>query len=156
MLNTTLMYTGPLFIAADHAGYQLKNRIVRYLTNELHCNIEDLGPTSYNAKDDYPDYAIPLAKKVVNTKGRGIIICGSGTGVCITTNKIAHIRCGLGYNIEAARSMMEHNNTNILALAGKTLSEDHAMAIVKEWLESEFSNEERHVRRLKKIDQLET
>ena len=149
------LYTGPLFIASDHAGYQLKNRILRYIQNELHLEVQDLGPTEYNQNDDYPDYAIPLAKKVTDTQGRGIVVCGSGIGVCIAANKIDGIRCGVGYSDAVAKSMMQHNNTNVLALAGGTLSENHAKLIVKTWLMHNFTDEERHVRRLDKIAKLE-
>jgi ribose 5-phosphate isomerase B len=148
-------YTGPLFIAGDHAGYRLKNRIVRYIQNELHLEVQDLGPTEYDPNDDYPDYVIPLAQKVLETQGRGIVVCGSGIGVCIAANKIDGIRCGVGYSDAVAKSMMQHNNTNVLALAGGTLSENHAKLIVKTWLMHNFTDEERHVRRLDKITKLE-
>lgn len=150
------MYNNSLFIASDHGGYQLKKRLVRYIQNELHLDIEDLGPYEYMKTDDYPDYAVPLAKKVAQTGGRGIVICRNGVGVCIASNKITGIRCGIGYNIGVAESMMRDDNTNILALASDHLSEDHAMAIVKKWLESEFGGDERYVRRLAKIVALET
>ncbi|MBH41797.1 MAG: ribose-5-phosphate isomerase [Candidatus Magasanikbacteria bacterium] len=148
-------YTGPLFIASDHAGFRLKNRTVRYIQNELHLEVQDLGPTEYDPQDDYPDYIIPLTQKVRETQGRGIVVCGSGIGVCIAANKVAGIRCGIGYNSEVAESMMQHNNTNVLALAGGALSEDHAKLIVKTWLMNNFTEEERHVRRLGKIAKLE-
>ena len=149
------LYTGQLFIASDHAGYRLKNRILRYIQNELHLEVQDLGPTEYNPNDDYPDYVIPLAQKVLETQGRGIVVCGSGIGVCIAANKIDGIRCGVGYSDAVAKSMMQHNNTNVLALAGGTLSENHAKLIVKTWLMHNFTDEERHVRRLDKITKLE-
>ena len=155
MLKKNPMYSGPLFIASDHAGYRLKNRILRHIQNELHLEVQDLGPTEYNPNDDYPDYIIPLAQKVRETQGRGIVVCGSGIGVCIAANKVAGIRCGIGYNVEVAESMMAHNNTNVLALAGDTLSENHAKLIVKTWLMNNFTDEERHVRRLGKIAKLE-
>lgn len=149
------MYTGPLFIASDHGGYHLKKRLVRYIENELQRDVTDLGPENHIESDDYPDYAIPLANKVTETNGRGIVICKNGVGVCIATNKVNGIRAGIGYNIMAAETMMSDDNTNVLCLASKALSEDHAMTIVKKWLESEFSNEERHVRRLTKVQKLE-
>ncbi len=149
------MYTGPLFIASDHAGYQLKRRLVRFLNKEICREVEDLGPLEYKEDDDYPDYAIPLAKKVVETDGRGILICKNGIGVCVAANKVAGIRAGLGYNIDVAETMMHDDNTNVLCLAAKGLSEEHAMAVVKKWLMNEFSSEERHNRRLKKVAELE-
>lgn len=149
------MYKGPLFIASDHGGYQLKKRIVRYIENELNGKIEDLGPHEYVETDDYPDYVVPLAHKVIETNGRGIVICRNGVGVCIAVNKINGIKCGIGYNIAAAETMMQHDNTNVLSLAADHLSEDHALVVVKKWLETEFSKDERHVRRLNKVEELE-
>lgn len=149
------MYTGKLFIASDHGGYQLKKRLIRFIKNELKLKVEDMGPKSYVETDDYPDYAIPLAKKVVKTKGRGIVICRNGVGVNIAANKINGIRAGIGYNIAAAESMMNDDNTNVIALASDHLTQDHAMAIVKKWLGTEFSNAIRHTRRLKKVEKIE-
>lgn len=149
------MFSGSLFIASDHGGYQLKKRLIRFCENELNIHIEDLGPLDLDPTDDYPDFVIPLAKKVVEIKGRGIVICRNGIGVCIAVNKIKGIKCGIGYNSGAAESMMRDDNTNVLALAADHLSEDHAMLVTKKWLETEFSGDERHVRRLKKVEDLE-
>jgi ribose 5-phosphate isomerase B len=145
-----------LYIASDHGGYKLKKRLIRYLKNELNKPITDMGPSNFVETDDYPDYATPLAKKVAENKDNlGILICGTGNGVCVTANKINGIRAILGYNIEAAALGKEHNNANILCLAGRVLTEDHAMAIVKKFLETSFTNDPRHARRLKKIAELE-
>lgn len=141
-----------LFIASDHGGYALKKRLVRYVENELKKQITDLGPHEYVETDDYPDFVIPLAHKVKETNGRGIVICRNGIGVCIAVNKIPGIRCGIGYNTSVAESMMQHDNTNILSLAADHVSEEHAMSILKHWLDTTFSNEARHVRRLQKIE----
>jgi len=149
------MHAKPLYIASDHGGYQLKKRLIQYIEKELGLEIEDLGPTDYEETDDYPDYAIPLAKKVSDTDGRGIVICKNGVGVNIAVNKVKGIRAGIGYNLMAAETMMKDDNTNILALAAKALSEDFAMAIVKKWFETEFGEAERHVRRLKKVEEFE-
>lgn len=149
------MYTGPLFIASDHGGFQLKKRIVRFVENELDRKITDMGPAESNEADDYPEYAIPLAKEVVKKGGRGILICKNGIGVCIAANKINGVRAGIGYNTMAAETMMTDDNTNILCLAGKGVSEDLALVIVKRWLETEFSHSERHVRRLEQVSALE-
>lgn len=149
------MTSKSLHIASDHRGYRLKKRLVRYIKNELKLNIEDMGPYEYIETDDYPDYAIPLAKKVVSKNGLGIVICGNGIGVNITVNKISGARCGVGYNIDVAESMKTDDDTNIIALASDHISEDYAMAIIKKWLETEFSEAERHIRRLKKIKNVE-
>ncbi|MEK7644438.1 MAG: RpiB/LacA/LacB family sugar-phosphate isomerase [Patescibacteria group bacterium] len=152
------MYTGSLYIASDHGGYQLKKRLLRYLKNELSVSAEDLGPMEFVPTDDYPDYAIPLAQKTVTEGGRGILICTNGIGVCIVANKVKGARAGLGYNLEAAESMRRDDNANILCLAAKLSSDDHAMAIVKKWLETDFNSDgekERYARRLKKIEEFE-
>lgn len=146
------MYQGNLYIASDHGGYQLKKRLIRYIENELELNINDLGPFEYVDDDDYPDYVLPLTEEVLKNDGRGIVICKNGVGVNMAANKVKGIRCGQAYNLMAAESMMTDDNTNVVSLAAKGLSDDHAMAIVKKWLETEFTNEERHIRRLKKIE----
>ncbi len=149
------MYSGPLFIASDHGGYALKNRLVRYLENELNLKIEDLGPKQYDQTDDYPLYAEAVSQKVLSSKGRGILICKNGIGVCIAANKFDGIRAGIGYNLMAAETMMLDDNTNILCLASKLGSEEHAMAILRKWLETDFSEAERHSRRLSEVAEIE-
>ncbi len=144
-----------LYIASDHAGYHLKKRLLRFFENEQKTEVADLGPAEYKEDDDYPDYAIPLAKKVAaDPKALGILICQNGVGVCMVANKVAGVRAGLGYNIMAAETMKTDDNTNVLCLAAKLGSEDHAIAVVKHWLAASFSNEERHKRRLKKVESL--
>lgn len=151
------MQSPSLSIASDHRGYQLKKRLIRYIENELEGSVTDMGPVEYDESDDFPDYVIPLAQKIATQDdARGIVICGNGVGVNIAVNKVAGIRAGIGYNISVAESMMHDDNTNVLALASDHLSEDHAMAIVKKWLETEFGGAERYVRRLEKIATLET
>ena len=145
----------PLYIASDHGGYALKKRLIRYIQNELEKKVEDLGPTSYVETDDYPDYAVPLAKKVVKINGQGIVICHNGIGVCMAANKVRGVKAGLGYNLSVAESMRHDDNTNILCLASDHLSEDHAMIIVKKWLTTDFAEDERYLRRLKKVEKLE-
>lgn len=145
-----------IFIASDHAGYQLKKRLLRFMAKELQLPITDLGPTEYREEDDYPDYAIPLAKKVVSTNGRGILICRNGIGVCVAANKIKGVRAGIGYNLDVAETMVQDDDANVLCLPAKLLSDDHAAAIVKRWLTTKFSRAERHIRRLKKIQTIES
>jgi len=139
-----------LYIASDHGGYKLKKRLVRYITNELKLKIEDLGPHEYDETDDYPDYIIPMCEKIKDKKAFGIAICKNGIGVCIAANKQKEIRAGIGYNLMAAETMKTDDDTNVLCLGSKALSEEYAMAIVKRWLETEFSKEERHIRRINK------
>jgi len=114
-----------------------------------------MGNTKLDEADDYPDFTAPLAKKVVKEKGRGILICGNAVGVCVTANKVAGIRAAIGYNTSVAKTSRTDDNTNVLCLAGRVLSLDFAKAIADHWLKTPFSNEPRHVRRLKKIEELE-
>ncbi|MFA6105690.1 MAG: RpiB/LacA/LacB family sugar-phosphate isomerase [Patescibacteria group bacterium] len=145
-----------LYISSDHAGYQLKKLLTDKLENVLKIKFEDLGPVNFDADDDFPDFAIPLAKKVAKDKAnRGILICGSGHGMCIAANKIKGIRAILGASIESAELGRRDNDANILCLSGRTLSTEHAVAIVKHFLDTEFDNQERRLRRLKKISELE-
>ncbi len=149
------MYTGILYIAADHAGHSLKKRLLRYFANELNVGCEDMGAVDYEETDDYPDYIIPAAEKAVATGGRVIVIGGSGNGEQIAANKVTGMRCALAHSTDTAKLSREHNDANGLALGGRILTEDHAMAIVKVWLETEFSSDERHIRRLGKVDDYE-
>ncbi len=146
----------PLYIASDHAGYKMKKRLVRFLENELEIKVEDMGPSEYDAEDDFPDYIVPAAQKAVENKGEAILLCGSGIGACIVANKVKGMQAAFGYNLKAAESAREHNNANGLCLAGGVLTEDHAMAIVKRWLEKRDSFlGGKYARRIEKIKKLE-
>lgn len=145
-----------LYIASDHRGFQLKKHLLTYIKTQLRKSITDLGPKTYNKEDDFVDFAIKLGGKVSNKKtALGISICGSGHGMCITTNKIKGIRAILGYSIEGAELGKKDNDANILCLPGNVLSNEHANAIVKKFLETKFDGLDRRVRRLKKISELE-
>ena len=150
------MYSGSLCIASDHGGYALKNRVVRYLENELQLTVTDLGPSQYDETDDYPPYAEAVAHFVRQHGGRGILICKNGIGVCIAANKVDGIRAGIGYNLMAAETMMLDDNTNVLCLASKLGTEEHALAVVRRWLETNFSEAQRHKRRLEEVKEIET
>lgn len=144
-----------LYIASDHAGYNLKEEIGLFLDG-LGCPYEDMGPKEMDQQDDYPDYAIPLAQKVASERDSlGILICGTGVGVCIAANKIKGIRAALIQDEVTARLSREHDNTNILCLGARVLDVESVKEIVKIWLQTEFSGEERHVRRLGKIEEVE-
>lgn len=145
-----------LYIASDHGGFQLKKYLLRYLTNQLKISTEDLGPAAYDESDDYPIYAAKLARKVAKQKGaRGILICKTGHGVCMMANKVRGVRAILGYNIEGAEWGRNDEDANVLCLASKFISDEHACAIVKKFLETKFDNVERRVRRLKEIDAID-
>ncbi len=144
-----------IFIASDHAGFELKNKIVGMLTKQGY-HIKDLGPYEYDKNDDYPDYAEKLCKELMNTtEGRGILICGTGIGMSITANKFKGVRAALCFDEFTARASREHNDANVLCLGARTIKEDEAIKIVKTWLEAEFSGEARHQRRINKIKNIE-
>ncbi|MFH1291944.1 MAG: RpiB/LacA/LacB family sugar-phosphate isomerase [bacterium] len=145
-----------IYIASDHAGFKLKKYLVKYLENQMKIDFQDMGPAEFNQTDDFPDFAIPLSKKVSEDKtNRGILICGSGHGMCITANKIKGVRAVIGYSIEGAQLARQHNNANVLCLAGRVLTEDHAGAIIKKFLTTAFEADPRLIRRNKKIEELE-
>ncbi len=145
-----------LYIASDHAGFQLKKEVIRYLKTHLNKEVEDMGPTAFVETDDFPDYAIPLAKAVAkNRDSFGILICGTGQGVCIAANKIKGAYAIMGYNILTTEMGRKHNNANILCLPGHLPSLDFTNAIVKKFLETKFDGDARFVRRNQKIADLE-
>jgi len=145
-----------IYIASDHRGYQLKKELFDFIKTKLEKEIVDMGPTKYDEDDDFVDYAVPLAKKVVSVKNSlGILICGSAHGMCIAANKIKGARAIVGYSISGAELGRQDNDANILCLAGRILSKDHAEAITKKFLETNFKSEERFSRRLDKIAELE-
>lgn len=143
-----------IYIGADHAGFKMKEELKKWLEGNEY-KVDDLGAHELKEDDDYPDYAIPLAKKVAADGGRGILLCGNAVGVCVAANKIKGIRAAIGYNTSVAKTSRTDDDANVLCLAGRVLSLDFAKAITGHWLRTSFSNEPRHVRRLKKIAELE-
>ena len=147
-----------LCLGSDHAGYALKEAVKRHL-GELGYEVRDFGATAAVADDDYPDFVIPAAEAVANAKGKalGIVFGGSGIGECIAANKVRGIRAALIYDEYTASLCRQHNDANIICLGGRTVTgnPDLANKLVRLWLESAYSGEERHVRRLAKIERYE-
>lgn len=143
-----------IYIASDHAGFALKEILKKYL-EELHEHYTDVGASSLDPNDDYPDYAAALAKEVRERNGRGILLCGSAVGVCIVANKFRGIRAGIGYSTYAAKTSREDDDTNVLCLPGRFLSADDAKEILRVWLQTPFSEAPRHKRRIEKIVAIE-
>ncbi|MBI5553949.1 MAG: ribose 5-phosphate isomerase B [Candidatus Diapherotrites archaeon] len=141
-----------VFIGSDHAGFRLKEFLLRKLGKTV--SFRDLGTHSEESVD-YPDYAQKVAKKVARKPGSlGILICGSGLGMCMAANKFKGIRAVDCWNPHTAELAREHNNANVLCMGGRLLKNSSALAITKKFLETPFSNIERHRRRVKKIDQM--
>lgn len=146
-----------IFLGADHAGFELKNKIKTYLEG-LGEDVFDKGATELNEQDDYPDFVVPVARAVADEQNaKGIILGKSGQGEAIAANRISGARAVVYYGGDKKILTLsrEHNDANILSLGAGFLSEDEAMAAIKLWLSTPFSKEERHVRRIEKIDNQE-
>jgi len=137
-----------IFIASDHAGYNLKAFIIFKLSKEK--KILDLGPNSKNSVD-YPDYAKKLSKKVASNKESfGILVCGSGMGMAITANKTKNIRAALCYSPNNTKLSRLHNNANIITLGARLTNKNKALNLIRVFLKTKFEGG-RHLRRVKKI-----
>ena len=136
-------------IASDHAGFNLKEDIKNYLINKK-VSIFDLGPYS-NHSVDYPDYAKKLSMRIKSKKSdAGILVCGSGTGMAISANKIRTIRAAVCYNLKSTRLSRQHNNANIIALGSRLTKKKLSLKLVDIFLKTKFEGG-RHLRRVKKI-----
>jgi ribose 5-phosphate isomerase B len=141
-------------IGADHGGYRLKEELAAVIRSLGH-EIEDFG-CSCEQSVDYPDYAIPVCERVAQGQAdRGILICGTGIGMSIAANKVPGIRCALVHDMFSAKATREHNDTNVLAMGERVVGPGVAQEIVRIWLETPFSQAERHVGRVGKVMQLE-
>lgn len=144
-----------VFIGSDHRGYQLKQTLVEWLrTNGYNCL--DIGNDKYEIDDDYTDFAIKTAERTVKEKGFGIVICGSGVGVCIAANKVKGARAALCTTVKQARLAREDDNANILCLGSDLVKTNESEKILEAFLTTTFSSLERHVRRLNKINKYES
>jgi ribose 5-phosphate isomerase B len=143
-------------VATDHGGFTLKQELVGYLRAAGH-EVFDLGAYELSPGDDYPDYVIPLARAVASAKvERGIAVCGSGVGASVCANKIPGVRAGLIQDHYSAHQGVEHDNINVLCIGGRVMGSEVARDLVDAFLAAEFTGEERHVRRLRKVAALET
>ncbi len=141
-------------LASDHAGYELKENLKEYLS-ELGIVTEDLGTGSSSDHVDYPDYAAAAAGRVRDGKAdRGIVVCATGVGVCISANKVAGIRAAAAWHPEIARLSRAHNDANVLCLPGRFMEPQLARELVRIWLATPFDGG-RHRRRVDKITDLE-
>ena len=142
-----------ILVGSDHAGFKLKEEIKRFL-GQLGYDYEDLG-THSSESCDYPEIAFKVAKKVAENRTMGILICNTGIGNTIVANKIKGVRAANCFNEYTARMSRVHNNSNVLCLGAMILKPDEAKNITKIWLTTDFAKEERHIRRVKQISQLE-
>jgi len=140
-----------IYLAADHRGFELKEKIKVWLMKRGH-QIIDLGNDHYDLDDDYPDFARKLVKRLLHDQGRGILFCGSGVGVDIVANRFAGIRCGLGFAPKQVKHSRQNDDINCLALPTDFLSFEQVKKVVAVFLETEFDGKASHKRRIKKID----
>ena len=157
-----------IYIAADHAGFALKNELIPYIENELGYSVVDAGARVLDPDDDYPDFVGFAAKSVAEVPGerKGIVIGGSGQGEAIAAKRFNGVRAVVYYgnvgsqtdasgeNLDIISSSRIHNSANVLSLGARFISVEEAKKAVTDWLRTEFSAEERHLRRINKIDKL--
>ncbi len=135
-------------IGTDHAGFDLKNSLVHALTADGH-DVVDHGPQAYDAEDDYPTYCIPVAEGAVAEPGSlGIVIGGSGNGEQMAANKVVGARAALAYDKDTATLARQHNDANVISLGARMHSEEEALELVRLFLATPFSGDERHARRI--------
>jgi ribose 5-phosphate isomerase B len=140
-------------LASDHAGYAEKERL-KPLLRDLGLEVEDLGTTS-EASVDYPDFARKVAEEVAQGRvDQGLLVCGSGTGMAITANKVCGVRAAVAWSEETARLARQHNDANILAIGARTTPPEKIPAIVRAWFSTTFEGG-RHAERVEKISKIE-
>jgi RpiB/LacA/LacB family sugar-phosphate isomerase len=143
-----------LAIGADHAGFELKERIATYL-RQAHHEVLDLG-TDSTAPVDYPDFAAAVGRAVVDGRAeRGIVICGSGVGAAVAANKLVGVRAGLCHDTYSAAQGVEHDDANVLVLGSRVIGVSLAEVLVRAFTAARFSGADRHRRRLAKVQALE-
>ncbi len=141
-------------IATDHAAFETKHFLVERLREAGH-EVVDHGAHTYDALDDYPTFVLPCAEAVAASGELGIVLGGSGNGEQIAANKVRGIRAALAYNPQLAQLAREHNDANILSVGGRMHSLEESWAIVAAFLETPFSGDERHARRIAAIAEYE-
>jgi ribose 5-phosphate isomerase B len=156
-------FRGKILVSSDHAGFGLKEKLVTYL-KELSCEVEDMGPFEYDEEDDYPDFIMPVAREVSmhSNEIRGIILGGSGQGEAMAANKFNGVRAMVYYGQRLCVVKEEHesiikisredNDSNILSLGARFITQSEMQEAVKEWLNTPFKNTEKYIRRITKMN----
>lgn len=145
-----------IHIGSDHAGLELKAALIEHLQGKGH-DVKDHGPHEYDAVDDYPDFCIPAAiATVADPASLGIVLGGSGNGEQIAANKVAGVRAALAWSVETAKLARDHNNANVVGIGGRMHSIEECKAIIDAFIETPFSDDVRHVRRIGKISAFES
>ncbi|MCO5999856.1 ribose-5-phosphate isomerase [Actinoallomurus rhizosphaericola] len=137
-----------VYLGSDHAGYELKQHLIGWLTEQGHEPV-DCGPKEYDPQDDYPPFVMDAAARTAAEPGSlGVVIGGSGNGEAIAANKVPGVRAALAWNEETARLGREHNDANVISVGARMHTTDEATRFVEIFLDTPFSGEERHVRRI--------
>jgi len=147
------IYMKKIYLASDHAGYELKEALSIYLS-ERGYQVNDLGPLSFDPSDDYTDTIAPLAQAITqDAEAMGVAIGGSGEGEAMVCNRVSGVRAAVYYggNKDIIKLSREHNNANVLSLGARFISQEEAKDAVVLWLETPFPTEERHIRRVTKL-----
>lgn len=143
-----------IFLGSDHRGYLAKEKIKKNL-NSKNIQYIDLGVDSNKNPVDYPDYALKVSCQITDRADRGILICQTGIGMCLAANKVKGIRAAVVWNLELAKKSRRDNDANVLCLPAKYVASKNLAQIVNTWLETKFSEDQRHIKRLQKIKKLE-
>ena len=161
-----------VYFAADHAGFRLKSELLNYVRGNLRCEVEDCGALTPDSSDDYPDIIARAAQKLAKDAAKGldskaIVIGASGQGEAMAANRFKGVRCALYYGpaareqkdmsgneLDMLASVRHHNDANALSLGARFVSKEEAYEVVKKWLETGFSGEPRHVRRVARLDEI--
>lgn len=141
-----------IYIGADHAGFKLKEKVIPYL-QKLGYLVKDFGNWHYQKEDDFTDFAYPVATAVVKTKNPGLLICGTGQGMCVAANKVKGIRAYYVYDKNTAEHAAKHGQANIICF-GK-MNEKKAQVLIKTWLTTKFSKKKKYFRRINKLKKIE-
>lgn len=144
-----------IFVGADHQGFYLRNSLVSYLKNAGYDVVDD-GDKQLDPEDDFPIFVQKVVADLLasdDDDSRGIMLCGSGQGMCMAANRFKGIRAALGYDQQSVRASRNDDNSNVLCLPAKALEKDQANILVETWLNTPFSKAPRFIRRLKEIDE---
>lgn len=149
------MGVSTIYLAADHGGFEYKNQLLDHLHHKGY-KVEDLGADVFDDQDDYPKYAFAAATKVIgdDDDARAILLCGSGEGMAIAANRVRGIRAAVCWNVAVARETRTDNNSNVLCIPARFLTEQETFNIAEAWLEEEFSTNPKYKRRLKEIEDI--
>lgn len=143
-----------VILGADHAGVEMKEWIKKILDG-LHIQYEDMGSYDEKSTDDYPTFARKVARAVVQTGVKGILVCGSGTGMAIAANKVNGVRASFAFDTYSAKMARRDNDANVLTLRGREFPKSEIKIVVETWLSTPFSGLERHRERIEEVRKLE-